>query len=358
MDPAGEQDLSDEASQNVMTSDSDDNLVRQVEKVLYDSIRETGFDFACEGFGSMTRNGVIYYYSGANRDARAQDFCKRLFAQMDEPVGHFTRLDHVFSQLLECNLKPSQPVRAVAERACRRLRRLPTRPPQLVDARRLSNVQYSFGDQLRSSSRPIWKELQVVSLHSTNTIRIALFLEIFGVSAMAVSVLSLVNTVAESLEAASLLAAEAEPGLCQQKWFVVRAFLWTSWQRSLMLLCSQVLYQDLRYGERGDIRSSLVLRRTFPSPGLSIQKMSRQVSGLGKSQYMCSWAFELLRNNPIFTGMDFRVFHQRYIDIFRNRSGRCIQGSDEPCDGKLPGHCQRFVSGVVQDQSAHDSECP
>lgn len=358
MDLTGEQELSNGSSQNVITSGSDDNLVREVEKVLHNNIRDTGFDFHCEGFGSTTRNGVHYYYSGANRDARAQDLCKRLFAQIDDPVGHFTRLDQVFSQLLECNLKPSQPASAVAERACRRLRRLPTRPPELVDARSLSNVQYTVGGQLRSSSGPVWEELQVVSLHNTNTIRIALFLEILGVSAMATSVFSFVNTIAESLEAASLLAAKAEPGLCQQKWFIVRAFLWTAWQRSSILLMSQVLYQDLCHGESGDIRTDLALRRTFPSPGLSVRKMSRKVSGLGKSKYMCSWAFELLRNDPIFTGMDFRLFHQRYIDVFGNRSGRCIQGSDEPCNGKLPGHCQRFVGGVVQDQSAHDSDCP
>lgn len=129
LDLTGEQELSNGSSQNVITSGSDDNLVREVEKVLHNNIRDTGFDFNCEGFGSTTRNGVHYYYSGANRDARAQDLCKRLFAQIDDPVGHFTRLDQVFSQLLECNLKPSQPVSAVAERACRRLRRLPTRPP-------------------------------------------------------------------------------------------------------------------------------------------------------------------------------------------------------------------------------------
>ena len=106
----------------------------------------------------------------------------------------------------------------------------------------------------------------VTSCHSTNTIRVALFIEVSGVSASSISISEFVNAVAESLEAASLLASKAEPGLNQRKWFIVRAFLWTTWQRSLMLMSSLVLYHDLEFGQRGDIHRDLALRRTFPSP--------------------------------------------------------------------------------------------
>lgn len=355
---AEDQELFDKPVQDITLLKYDDSLFKRTEKVMHENMHDEGFEFLCEGFGSTKENGVVCYYTGENRDARAQDFCKNLFADVNHPIGHFARLDKTFSRVVECNLKPAQPVTGIIERAYDKLRRLPPRPPRLVDASSLSHVRYTHGGQPQSSMSPIWEDLEVVTEHSTNTIRIALFLETVGVVAMAASVFSYVNTIAESLEAASLLATKAEPGLCQQKWFIVRAFLWTAWQRSTILLFSQLLYQDLYHGENGDIRTNLALRRTFPSPHLSIQEMSRRFSGFQKSQYMCNWAFELLRNDPISIGMDFRLFHRRYNDVFGSRSGRCIKGSDEPCDGKLPGHCQRFVGGAVQDQSAHDSECP
>lgn len=341
-------------------SDVDGSLLNEIEKVLQQDIsgRKTSYLF-CEGFKSTRKDGVMCYYTGENRDARAQEFCKNLFEQLHDPAGHFLRLNMAFSTLLECNFNPSERLETVIKRVYHRLIRLPSRPPELIDTGSLLDAQYTNSGQSPSPSpRPVWEDLEVTSCHSTNTIRVALLIEVSGVSASSISISEFVNAVAESLEAASLLASKAEPGLNQRKWFIVRAFLWTTWQRSLMLMSSLILYHDLEFGQRGDIRRDLALRRTFPSPQLSIQQMSQQTSRLRKSSYMCNWAFELLRNDPIFVGTDFRLFHERFIDVFGNRPGRCLEGSSEPCDGKLPGHCQRFVGLAIQDQSAHDWGCP
>ena len=63
----------------------------------------------------------------------------------------------------------------------------------------------------------------------------------------------------------------------------------------------------------GDSRS---LRSTFPVPDLSVQELSKRNAGLGKPEYMCTWAFELLRSEPSCIAMDFRKFFIRYSDIF------------------------------------------
>jgi hypothetical protein len=99
------------------------------------------------------------------------------------------------------------------------------------------------------------------------------------------------------------------------------------------------------------------LRPTFPAPKLSTQDMSDQLSAVGKARYMCTWAFELLRSEPLCVGMDFRLFHQRYSELFGGRSGRCSSSSVGSCDGKHPDHCQRYKGMKIKDQSAHDSTC-
>lgn len=110
---------------------------------------------------------------------RIQDFCKHLFEQVDDPTGHFARLDLDFSELFDCRPKPVGPVNGsgIAERVCHRLRRLLTQPAEFVDASSLLDVEYTFGSQSWSSSRLVWEYLQVTTLHNTNTIRIALLLE-------------------------------------------------------------------------------------------------------------------------------------------------------------------------------------
>lgn len=163
-----------------------------------------------------------------------------------------------------------------------RLMRLPTRPLELIDACSQSDALYALSGQPQSSSsRPTRENLQVTTFHSTNTIRVAFLVEIFGSRKTLRSVFNFADAVAELLEAASLLACRTEPGLNRWKWFIVRAFLWTTWRRSMMLMFSHVLSQDIESGQRGGVCRDLALRRTFPSPRLSIQEMSRQTSRLG-----------------------------------------------------------------------------
>ena len=90
------------------------------------------------------------------------------------------------------------------------------------------------------------------------------------------------------------------------------------------------------------------------SPGFSIQEMSRKQAELYKPQYMCGWAFELLRNNPVCIGLDFRRFFFRYSIAFGDRPGRCLRDQPTSCKGDEPGKCQRFRGMRIENQSLHN----
>lgn len=99
------------------------------------------------------------------------------------------------------------------------------------------------------------------------------------------------------------------------------------------------------------------LRGTFSYIQISVQSISQQSNNFMKSKHMCTWAYELLGNDPFSTGLDFRRFHRRYAEIFGSRDGRCLLGSIDPCEGKSPSHCHRFTGRIIEDQSAHDRKC-
>ena len=85
--------------------------------------------------------------------------------------------------------------------------------------------------------------------------------------------------------------------------------------------------------------------------------MSRRYATLIKPLYMCGWAFELLRSNPICIGLDFRRFFLRYSMAFGDRPGRCLRESHASCKGDESGKCQRFKGMRIENQSLHDDIC-
>ena len=103
--------------------------------------------------------------------------------------------------------------------------------------------------------------------------------------------------------------------------------------------------------------TSLTLRGSMPSPGVTLQDMSKRHAARSKSAYMCGWNLELLQNNPVCIGGDFRRFHQLYNAAFGSCSARCFAGQPYPCIGESPRNCQRFYGTATQDQSAHDQHC-
>jgi hypothetical protein len=73
-------------------------------------------------------------------------------------------------------------------------------------------------------------------------------------------------------------------------------------------------------------------------------------------KYMCNWAYRLLWTERSSATLDFRRFHERFSSLFKNRQARCV--GIEQCDGRSPENCKRFKGATIEDQSAHDVQCP
>ena len=140
------------------------------------------------------------------------------------------------------------------------------------------------------------------------------------------------------------------------EWFIVRAFLWTFWQR----LNTLIRYCQFKWNLLGGFNS---YGSEFDSPcpfsvcpGTKIEEFLEQKSRKGQPHNMCSWALELTRNDPLCFGLDFSLLHQRFASVFHGVKARCPPNSAQPCGGRGP-NCLRYKGTKVPDQSAHDKTC-
>lgn len=317
--------------------------------------------FLCETFEHSSVEGSLYRtLTEEEHTVQVERFCIKLYELTQDAESHLLSLDDALSTLLICNFQLKEPIPAILDRTLDLLTRLPARPLELPDVPILLHPSYlipsASGDE--DSLTVQWQTLQVAAHVSSNVIRIALYITMEPGALTTVP--TLIDLVAELLEAASRLSptAETETEPVKQQWFIVRAFLWTSWQRCTTIFYSKYLGLYLKRGFLDNDGYSLILRGTVPCPRLSIQEMSKLYAGSKKSNYMCGWAFELLRNDPICIAMDFRRFHQRYSEVFQNHPSRCIPGlSNASCKGDQSDSCQRFKGMVIENQSAHDLSC-
>lgn len=307
---------------------------------------------------SLVEGGLYRIYTEGERTVQVERFCTKLFKLARDAESHVSSLDDALSTVLICNFQPKEPILAILDRTLDFLARLPARPLELPNVPAMLNPAYLIPNA-SGHQDPLavqWQTLQVTAHVSSNVIRIVLY------TTMEPGAIEVVPTVidltAELLEVASRLSSAAETEREEQQWFIVRAFLWTSWQHCTMIFYSKFVDGYLNTGFNDLGGASLVLRETVPAPQLSVRDISMLYEGSQNSKYMCGWAFELLRNDPVCTAMDFRRFHQRYSEVFQNHPSRCIAGlSDASCKGDQPDSCQRFKGMIIENQSAHDLSC-
>lgn len=133
---------------------------------------------------------------------------------------------------------------------------------------------------------------------------------------------------------------------------VLKAFLWTAWQRAVMLYFYYVVGVQLSHG------SSESWNVLFAIRGIQeLSDVSADVYRGNRITYLCNWAFELLRISRSSLGLDFRRMLHRFNEHFAGRNGRCIKGSNETCCGDRPSSCQRFTGAETKAQSAHGFSC-
>ncbi|KAL4777966.1 hypothetical protein BJX76DRAFT_367005 [Aspergillus varians] len=323
-------------------------------------------------FNETGEAGNYNMLNAAETKARLQQWCRDAFVFLDPEYedldSHVERLDELLSPLMMCSFQvhKKQLTRDdIIDRACALLARLPCQPPELpFDHERKPGGDGPWPAQYFSStSTPEvpgngyeWARLRVFSRPSTNVVRIALLLvmessvPIGFTSAYSDTIALLLDTATEL----HLHSTKSETD--SQAHFVLQAFLWATWQQTVLM--------QLWYDARKQMALGYVFERHnyLVSKAAPVVRPTRQMVEKFRPNYMCKWAFELLRSDLSSVTQDFRRLFQVYNAHFGNRAPRCnltaSEGSLRICDGKAPGNCQRFESGAVEDQSAHDFDCP
>ncbi|KAI9733269.1 MAG: hypothetical protein M1834_003353 [Cirrosporium novae-zelandiae] len=308
------------------------------------------------------------------RDILVQ-LCNDFLQSVRDSKSHYSHLDHAFSKTLTCNFLAhgKAPHDEIVEGAFRFLSRLPAYPPEIefgkqqVVAESFSK-EYFFGNMqtnLAKANEPssAWQSLQVVKAVNKNIIRMALQITANSLREMrnqySEELFGFVDLTAELFQIGCEMASQENDIKHKHLWFVVCSFLWTSWQRSVMLFFWTVLDFDIRLGFSYNDVQSLFSGRVPINLTEDVHLRHEQTNL--KASAMCNWAYELLKSDRASLTKDFRRFHERYAKVFGDRGPRCIQG-DSPnhfglCDGKTAKNCKRFQGSESKDQSQHDSTC-
>jgi hypothetical protein len=338
-----------------------------IQKVLQNELRPKRQDvtlppFVCEEFYTAKRVGNRFkYYSAEERKQIITNKCQQLFEAIADPEDHIRGLDRSFAELIECNFViESKDVKVIIAQTHGVLARLPPRPLTLPDLPATLPGGFSIttapGRRDHGTTSTLWDDLLVVSTLNTNIIRSVLLVVIYGYGLSSL-LRDVVNSTGEMLEACTMLTRRCAHDEDLQRWFIVRAFLWTSWQRSFTILAYFRMGKNLKFGFNHDDAKDNSILSFSPAPNVTIQELTDEFSLQGRAKAMCTWAFKLLTSEPACFGLDFRHFHYRYSQISSERVARCGVDSDEPCDGQHSDHCRRFKGLKVVSQSAHDRKC-
>lgn len=296
------------------------------------------------------------YYSAQKRETHLINLCQHLRECVRKTDSQISEIDSALSSAFECCIilddcrvrlgDPELSEDAIALRAYDILKRLPSWPLALMDLpSNLDDQYFLIQDPLSHVAGHSWETLKVSNHLSVIIIQMALS----AVGSVRHDADGCPNELAEILETASRLAAEETLEFGKNEWFIVRAAIWSSWQRAVMLCFYFDLTENLNEGFNINYSSQPYLLETTPVPNLPVRKMSELYATKGKAESMCSWAFELLRKDPVCLGMDFRTFHDRYQQLWGASVSRCRPESGTSCLGKDLEECRRFKGLIMYD---------
>lgn len=316
--------------------------------------------FDCE----VVRDGAgacgegIRCFTNKDAKARAVSICKKLSGFGKPTPMSVTRLDADLSSVFRFKFETLEQAENFVQQAAELLGRMPAYPPALLDtpADAPRGYRASCLTNLAAKGNCLWNELQVTTYVNDTVLRIVLAAVVDHDCRR--SLLDISSILAALLEITSQLSHDAAALKASWRLFIVRAFLWTTWQRCQLIYFHLAARSAVLEGSPDNKKGDLFLRDTFPSPDTTLHEMSRLTSSIGKPKYMCGWNFELLRSNTVCIGADFRMFHQIYSSIFGSREARCLLGKAEACQGDSFKSCQRFQGMAIEAQSAHNQGCP
>jgi hypothetical protein len=299
-------------------------------------------------------------FSTETRRARhAEKLCLSFFSAALDPVNHLANMDSVCFQLIECHFPKALCAGAAVNKALEIMARLPRFPLRM---RRL--ILHQLGDKaylIDPDAEGSWENIKVAAFLNSTTLCLALavasttILRVENQDPGIGPLPSLPDTLIELLDTASSLSASARSIDEVQAWSIVHAFLWATWQRCTMLILWYILGIQLEKGFNGFQREAYSMRQF---------KGGQQFEDLedfpDMPQYMCKWAFRLMRTDRSALTLDFRRFFHAFSETFPNQEPRCVldpHKGPQQCDGSAVDHCQRFKGMKIIDQSAHAPLC-
>jgi hypothetical protein len=190
------------------------------------------------------------------------DFLDAVKTNRDDP---FPTLDSIFSNLVAFKLSPELSEETITERAHDLLRRMPDQPLSLAEIEPEFCSKYVLVDKSQQRTNMIffhsneWNSLSVVNQPSTNTIRMAIAVaaDIFWGPDLPVRrterplirqslvdasdwqpdfFAEYISGISQLLEEVTRRGGECSSYSDKQQWFIVKTFLWTSFQRGVLLL--------------------------------------------------------------------------------------------------------------------------
>ena len=345
-----------------------DVTLSQIEDVLSSCLRDPKLPIGnklpqvkLETFQMEWSESRILHYNKKQRVAKLEGLCRELFLKAKSPATHVQEIDSLLASFMKCQFSFEDRFENVSRRAHHLLERLPLQPLALIDfPKDLNRGYFRIDHRLKRpelpTHEPTWENLLICNTLSINVARAALLVESDTRIVHIVPIWDYNDLLAEILETSCHLSSSA----CQEDsaaWFIVRAAVWSSWQRCQMLYFWGLARNHFSSRDKFWLGSQMRLLTPTPSPGLSLEEMSRRYASEGKEDYMCSWAFELLRAQKPCIGMDFRRLHATFRDQWQGHAGRCKGDSRKACEVTEPSACQRSTGLKIIDQSAHDSNC-
>lgn len=285
-----------------------------------------------------------------------RDACMSLFS-LCGTRGYLAQLNDAMALRLECSFERVQDLGETVGLAARLLGRLPRHaPPIAVDKGIYQGILNSH--LVDADGEATWENLKASAFLDRNTIRLALYIATHTADSVCPSspvILEHVNNIARLIEeAAASSRSEKDPGRRQQ-WFLLEAYLWTCWHRSVLMHLSADLQACLRIGTANNRYVALEFEGIHSIAGLS--------PAAEAPKYVCRWAYELVRTDRASVGLDLRQLcdllaaYSEEVGLHEPRCCISESGSLVQCDGSSPYSCGRFRSMKVPDQSAHASSC-
>lgn len=321
--------------------------------------------------GGATSSSV--HLNLSQREERAVDVCNSFLEQMGNSDLLSDRLkgcDVQFARLLTTNFEVKGHPHVVVRHACHLLRRLPvTAAPLLIDGfDRHEDYLLRDAEVLSSSAN---RRLMTTRYIDSNTIRFALHIAYRWQDPSSWhdpyrKFVDLCGDLFAGSTKLSLNWGRIDPTYATNV-CLLRIFLWSAWQRSIMLYLWAVM--DHHLNNTRSQRDGMFAIGNTPLLQRTMQRSSEAAATNGDLEmsqippYMCQWAFRLLREDLGSVAQDFRQFQLRYKVVFGQQNPRCIFSGDsnEPtrqCKGDSPFTCNRLRGMKTQDQSAHAPHCP